>query len=253
LLRVRAGGRRALNRALDRAGLVLVPKPPDERLEPEFLELYERCAPYTMTSRERMYAVWQAVNHVTRAGIPGDVVECGVWRGGSTMLAALTLAARGDADRRLWLYDTFEGMPEPGPLDGPGGYGEDPLAEWTRHQAGDHNEWCYSPLDEVRSNMRATGLPEKRFEFVRGKVEDTIPDAVPDRIAILRLDTDWYESTLHELEHLYPRLSPGGVLLIDDYGHWEGARRAVDEYFARQGVPILLTRVDYSGRVGVKR
>ena len=252
LLRARMGARRALNHVLDRAGLVLVPKPPHERLEPEFTELHARCVPFTMTSRERMYAVWQAVNHATAAGVEGDVVECGVWRGGSTMLAALTLAARGDDRRRLWLYDTFEGMPEPGPNDAAGAYGEDPHAEWAATQNGDHNAWCYSPLDEVRANMAATGLPGDRFRFIQGKVEDTIPGTLPERIAILRLDTDWYESTRHELVHLFPLLAPGGVLLIDDYGYWEGARRAVDEYLAQTGTHLLLSRIDETGRVALK-
>jgi hypothetical protein len=90
------------------------------------------------------------------------------------------------------------------------------------------------------------------MHFVKGKVEDTIPASTPDRIAILRLDTDWYASTRHELEHLYPLLAPGGVLIIDDYGHWEGCRQAVDEYFASRNLQVLLNRVDYTGRIAVK-
>lgn len=231
---------------------MLLPKPAAEFFEPEFLDLYAHCAPYTMTSRERMYALWQAVNHVTASGVEGDIVECGVWRGGSAMLAAMTLAERGDVDRRVWLYDTFEGMPAPGPMDAIGAEGEDPHAEWASRDAGDHNEWCHSPLEEVQANMRATGFPLERIEFVAGKVEETIPATSPERIAVLRLDTDWYESTRHELAHLYPRLAPGGVLLIDDYGHWDGARRAVDEFLAESGTQILLARIDQTGRMGVK-
>jgi hypothetical protein len=119
-------------------------------------------------------------------------------------------------------------------------------------RAGDHNEWFYSPLDEVQANMRRTGLAPERFEFVRGRVEDTIPARLPERIALLRLDTDWYESTRHELIHLFPLLEPGGVLIVDDYGAWEGARRAVDEYFDETGTKILLSRIDETGRIGVK-
>jgi hypothetical protein len=104
----------------------------------------------------------------------------------------------------------------------------------------------------VRANLLSTGLPEDRLELVKGKVEDTIPETVPARISILRLDTDWYASTRHELIHLFPLLEPGGVLIVDDYGHWEGARRAVDEYLAEQDVALLLVRVDDTGRVGVK-
>jgi hypothetical protein len=103
----------------------------------------------------------------------------------------------------------------------------------------------------VRANVARAGYPEKRLHFIKGPVEETIPGTLPDGLALLRLDTDWYESTLHELEHLYPLLSPGGVLIIDDYGHWEGARRAVDEYFADREAP-LLSRIDYTGRIGVR-
>jgi O-methyltransferase len=112
--------------------------------------------------------------------------------------------------------------------------------------------WCYAGLEEVRVNLASTGYPVDRVHFVRGKVEDTIPGTVPEPIALLRLDTDWYESTKHELTHLFPRLVPGGVLIIDDYGHWQGARQATDEYFASARVPLLLHRVDYTGRIAVK-
>jgi hypothetical protein len=107
-------------------------------------------------------------------------------------------------------------------------------------------------LADVQANLRSTGYPPERIHYVVGKVEDTLPQAAPERIAILRLDTDWYESTRHELEHLYPRLTAGGVLIIDDYGHWAGARRAVDEFLARTESAILLNRIDYTGRIGVK-
>jgi hypothetical protein len=87
--------------------------------------------------------------------------------------------------------------------------------------------------------------------LIAGKVEETLPEHAPESIALLRLDTDWYESTRHELEHLFPRVVAGGVLLLDDYGHWKGSRKAVDEYFAAQGITMLLNRVDYTGRLGI--
>jgi hypothetical protein len=111
---------------------------------------------------------------------------------------------------------------------------------------------AYAPLDHVRDNMVRTGYPEQRIHFVKGRVEDTIPAGAPDTISLLRLDTDWYESTRHELTHLFPRLSRGGVVIIDDYGHWRGARRAVDEYFAQHGPSLLLHRIDYTARAAVK-
>ncbi len=112
--------------------------------------------------------------------------------------------------------------------------------------------WCIASLQEVRHNMQATGYPSGQIHYIEGRVEETIPAQIPDSIALLRLDTDWYESTRHELEHLYPRLVEGGVLVLDDYGHWQGARQAVDEYFAQAGHRPLLQRIDYSGRLAVK-
>jgi O-methyltransferase len=217
-------------------------------LPPAFSPLYERCAPYTMTSAERMYALYEAIRYVVAADVAGDVVECGVWRGGSSMLAALTLSHLGTS-RRLWLYDTFEGMPPPGAHDVRYS-GEHAAASLDPAQriAGVSNDWAWATLEDVTSNMGSTGHWD--LELVAGMVEDTIPARVPETISLLRLDTDWYESTRHELEQLYPRLSQGGVLIIDDYGHWKGARRAVDEYFRER--PILLNRIDYTGRIAVK-
>jgi O-methyltransferase len=243
-----------LRRIASRAGYELrrrePPGPPPD-LEPDFLALHDRCKPYTRTSVERMYALYQASRYLVRAAIPGAVVECGVWRGGSTMIAAMALAASGDTSRELWLYDTYEGMSEPTAAD----------RDWRGISAaelmrkGEANKetsvWCYSPVDEVRGNMARTGYPVDRMRFIKGKVEDSIPGQAPAQIALLRLDTDFYESTYHELRHLYPRLAPGGVLIIDDYGHWAGARKATDQYFAELGRPVLLQRIDYTGRMAI--
>ena len=218
--------------------------PPD--LGGGFRTHFDACRPFTLTSAERMYSLQIAVRHVVEAGVPGDLVECGVWRGGSSMLMARVLLELSVSDRRLYLYDTFAGMSEPSLHDGATVRGR-----WREAERANSNDWCYAPLDEVRRNMAATGYPAELIEFVEGKVEESIPARAPEKIALLRLDTDWYESTRHELIHLYPRLSPGGVLIIDDYGHWEGARKAVDEYFAAHG-PVLLHRVDRTARVAQK-
>jgi hypothetical protein len=111
--------------------------------------------------------------------------------------------------------------------------------------------WAYATLEDVKQAMDETAFPAERIHYYKGKVEDTIPEHIPDKISILRLDTDWYESTRHELDHLYPRLSPGGVLLLDDYGWWDGARRAVDEWLEETGHPLLLMRMDV-GRLAIK-
>jgi len=228
------------------------PAPPPPDADAAAAATIRHVQPYTMTSPERLYALIQGVRYISATAIPGDIVECGVWRGGSMMAAARTLIECGDKERELYLFDTFEGMSAPGAkdvdLEGR------PAGELLREQ--DRNDprsaWCYATLDDVQATMAGTGYAAARMHFVKGKVEETIPGSAPARIAILRLDTDWYESTRHELEHLYPRLVPGGVLIIDDYGHWTGCRQAVDEYFAEHKLQVLLNRVDYTGRIAVK-
>jgi O-methyltransferase len=219
----------------------------------DFAPLYASSAPFTMTSAERMFALYKAIEYVEAANIPGDIVECGVWRGGSSRLAAATLMALGSSHRTLHLFDTFEGMPAPSAADVQHSTGEPAanILDRSEREADVNNEWAYAPLSGVQATLAETAYP--RVEFVQGRVEDTLPAAAPREIAVLRLDTDWYESTRHELEHLYPRLVDGGVLIIDDYGYWQGARKAVDEYFGTTGEPILLNRIDDTGRIAIKR
>lgn len=217
-------------------------------MDDTFWPLYTQCREYTMTSPERLYALYKAAEYISAVGIRGDVLECGVWRGGSSMMAALAFSRSGASDRRFFLYDTFSGMSEPTVEDGQVAH-----REWAKRERQEFNTWCYSPVEEVRRNMRATGLPDAAVVLVKGKVEDTLPETAPGEIALLRLDTDWYESTKHTLEHLFPRLTEGGVLIVDDYGYWEGARRAVDEYMTSHGIPSLLHRVDRTGRVAVRQ
>jgi len=222
-------------------------------LEPEFLELVERCREQTMTSIERMYGLYSATRYIVANEIEGDFVECGVWRGGSMMLVALTLLRLGRSDRQLWLYDTFAGMTPPSPEDVQemsGRPANEILAEHPR--SGDDPFWGIAPRTVVERNLSATGYPPARVRIVEGDVLSTIPAEAPTQIALLRLDTDWYASTRHELEQLYPRLVPGGVLIIDDYGYWRGARKATDEYFASLPHRPLLQRIDYTGRMCVK-
>lgn len=226
-----------------------IPRDMDEN----FHELYQKCKPYTMTSVERLYAVYKAVEYIANNKIEGDFVECGVWRGGSSMMMALSLKHFGITDRKLYLYDTFEGMSAPTSEDvSLTGTSADELLSNTSDKLSADSVWCEASLDDVQANLKKTQYPFENLKFVQGKVEDTIPNIIPKQIAILRLDTDWYESTKHELEHLFPLLNKGGVLIIDDYGHWMGARKAVDEYFNKTQTPILLNRSDYTGRIGIK-
>ena len=214
-------------------------------------ELIASVQHLTMTSPERILALVKAVKYLADNRIEGDFVECGVWKGGSMVATANTLISHDDTHRRLWLYDTFEGMSDPTEedVDFMGQTADRLLGEQDRLKS--DSVWCFSPLEQVQSAMQATGYPESLVNFVPGKVEDTLPQTKPNKIALLRLDTDWYESTRCELEHLFPRMVDGAVLIVDDYGHWEGCRRAVDEYFEKHGVRILLNRIDYTGRIGI--
>jgi hypothetical protein len=212
----------------------------------------QAAAPYTLTGPERVAALVEAVRYVVRTGIPGDFVECGVWRGGSVLAMLRTLLELGVTDRDVWLYDTFTHMPRGGPHD-VDMFGVSAAEYHARLDAGESVDpaYDYLPLDEVRGLLADTGYPQERLHFVPGLVEETLPDVIPPTVALLRLDTDYYASTLHELQHLYPRISPGGILLIDDYGHWRGSKQAVDEYLEEHGLPLLLQRIDYSGRLAV--
>jgi O-methyltransferase len=206
---------------------------------------------YTMTSPDRIYALCHALRYLHANGIDGAIVECGVWRGGSIMAAERTLLQLGDTSRPIYLFDTFAGMPQPGHHDVDfAGVSEE--AVWKNNHISAINAPARAGLREVREAVLSVGYPVDQIHFVAGLVEDTIPRQVPDRIALLRLDTDYYESTRHELTHLYPRLAAGGVLIVDDYGHFLGARKAVDEYFTGGAWQPLLNRIDYSGRLIVK-
>jgi hypothetical protein len=216
-----------------------------------FQKLYAPCKPYTLTSAERMYGLYKAVAYIAQNNIPGCLVECGAWRGGSAMMMANTLLHFGIKDRKIYLYDTYGGMSAPTEEDKDikGGKAADLLQQQDIQVA--NSVWCYASIEDVRANMALTGYPSENIIYVKGMVEDTLPAQSPaENMALLRLDTDWYASTLHELNYLYPMLNKEGVLVIDDYGHWQGCRKAVDAYF--EGKKILFHRVDYTGVVAVK-
>lgn len=213
-------------------------------------EIIHKAKPFSLTSSERLLALISAVRFVVRNRIPGAIAECGVWRGGSMIAAAMTLLSEHDSTREIYLYDTFEGMSEPGNFDKrfDGISASDQLSETPKGEG----VWCYSSLDEVRNNLAATGYPAGNLHFVKGKVEDTLPKNNPPQLALLRLDTDWYESTKHELRHLFALLVSGGFLIIDDYGHWQGAQKAVDEFLEASAEKYYLHRIDSTGRMIIK-
>lgn len=230
-------------------------KKPAERPMPsdyddELQQIIRAVRPYTMTGNGKLHALVTAVRYLSRYQIPGDIVECGVWRGGSMHAAVRVLEAAGDTSRDLYLFDTFEGMPPPTEADrrNDGTTAESLLARSSKKAA----VWAHATLEDVQQGFEQFSYSEDKIHFVKGKVEDTIPAQAPEQISLLRLDTDWYESTAHELEHLYPRLVSGGVLMIDDYGYWQGSRKATDEFLERTGEQLMLIRMD-SGRVAIKR
>jgi O-methyltransferase len=249
--------KQALQRLIRRFGFDLIRYSPEANGYPpdftaEQIATIEAVAEYTMTTAERIVALIDAVRYIVSNGIGGDFVECGVWRGGSMMAVARTLLTLDAGDRHLYLYDTFEGMTEPGAVD-VNYRGEDAREQFQKLKIDDTScDWCFASIDDVRRAMASTGYDMEKVHFVKGPVEATVPDNAPERIALLRLDTDWYESTRHELIHFYPRLVRGGVLLLDDYGYWEGARKAVDEYVKENRLSLLLNRIDCTGRVAVK-
>ncbi len=199
-------------------------------------EFYEPVQAYTMTTPQAVTALAQAVERIVLNNIPGALVECGVWKGGSVMAMALVLQALGKT-RDLWLVDTFAGMVAPGPEDG------DLAATAGR---------CVAALPEVRRNVESTGYPPDRIHTLTGDVCLTLPRWRAPALALLRLDTDWYASTRCELEYLWPHLASGGCLIVDDYHCWPGSQRAVDEYFAEHG-PLTLTPLDHVAVMGWKR
>jgi len=221
-------------------------------IDAEEKEIIDSVVKFTLTNPERIVSLIRAIKHIETYDIDGDIVECGVWKGGSIMAVLKTLKNLNNLDRKIYLYDTFEGMSEPTEID-KSYRGESA----SNAYAGKDETWdrieCLSPLEEVKENVYGIGYPRENVFFIKGKVEDTIPNVkIPEKISILRLDTDWYESTLHEMEYLFPRLVKGGIIIIDDYGHWAGCRKAVDEYLEKNKLQLFLNRIDYTCRMGVK-
>jgi O-methyltransferase len=224
--------------------------PPD--FERQYIEIIERVSPYTITSPERIYTLIQSVQYILRSEVKGDFLECGVYKGGSMMTIALTLMAEGVTDRDLYLFDTFDMVPVPDARD-INIYGK-PALEWFSENN------CFevslksvnASVVNVKQNMAMTGYPMERMHFIEGLVENTIPEKAPKSVALLRLDTDWYQSTIHELTNLYPNVTPKGIVIVDDYGYYTGAREAVDEYFQKNNMMPFLHRIDDTGRLIIK-
>jgi len=208
---------------------------------------------FTMTSVARLVNTLKSCKYVVQNNIPGDFVECGVWRGGHGILAKKIFERMGSS-KKVWMYDTFEGMAEPTEYDVNAKTKELAKAKYQVAIKDTHVDWCYASLEDVKKCCQVSGIDINSIKFIKGDVCNTLNDPAnrPDKIAVLRLDTDWYKSTKTELELLYPTLSNSGVLIIDDYGHWQGSRKAVDEYFANSEYKPLFNVVDYTGRSAIK-
>jgi O-methyltransferase len=189
----------------------------------------------TMVGLARLDNVQQCVMTVVADGVPGDLIETGVWRGGTAIFMRAVLEVAGDAERRVWLADSFEGLPAPN------------VARYPADAALDLSvfEALAVGLDQVQSNFRRFGLLDERVCFLPGWFKDTLPDAPIQRLAVLRLDGDYYESTMDALVPLYPRLSPGGFVIVDDYLKIPACRQAVDEYRSEHGIVDPLLTIDH--------
>lgn len=204
----------------------------------EFSSLYRQVRTHTMCSNARLRGLYRALLGVVNRDIPGDIVECGSARGGSAALMALTLRGL-NVKRKLWLFDTFDGLPAP--------TSQDPDFELADLFTGT----CVGTLDEVRGLFHRLNIADN-VEFVEGLFQETLPVTPVSRIAVLHIDGDWYESVRVCLNSLYYKVVPGGVIQLDDYGYWKGARKAVDEFLDQRGIQAPLHRLDYSGRFLIK-
>jgi len=215
-------------------------------------EVLSAVREYTMTSAARVVSLVRAVDYLVSERIPGDFVECGVAAGGSVMAMAIRLKMLGAADRRIWLYDTFAGMSEPTDEDR-GRFGEPAAARYHKRLKDGVSTWINHPLEQVKAAVSTTGYPEHLIEYVKGKVEDTLPERRPHALALLRMDTDWHASTAAEMEYLWPLLAPGGIAIADDYYRWRGSRKAIDEYLSTRRIRVFWARIDEHAAIAVKQ
>lgn len=200
---------------------------------------YEIVKPFSMTSFERIVELFNCLEYIRLNEIEGDIVECGVWKGGN-ILGIMEYLDYYNIDKKIWLYDTFEGMTKP-----------DEDYDLNGNHASNMPHMpvvlAYSPITEVKENLKKSKYKKENLNYIIGDVSDTLlnPINIPKKISLLRLDTDWYKSTKDELNFLYPNLVDNGVLIVYDYGHWKGSKKAVDEYF--EGKNIQIDYIDYTG------
>ena len=216
-------------------------------------EIYKLISHNTMVAPDPIYSLMTSVRYIVENEIEGDFVECGTWRGGCSMAIALTLIDLGATDRIIWVYDTFAGMTKPSFMDVTNDKQRTSAEALMRNNAAD--ALLSAPkdsLEAVKANLYSTGYPPQNLRFIEGDVLDTLQSKTPKLACLLRLDTDWYESTCKELEVLYPILTEGGVCIVDDYGAWAGSKQAVDEYFIKYSPRPLMHATNWTVRTWIK-
>lgn len=208
---------------------------------------------FSMTTEIRIYSLIQSLKYIKYKNIKGDFVECGVWKGGNIILFKKFLEKHfKQEDRQIYAYDTYEGMNKPSDFD----YNLQNRKKAKKLLLDDKNKttniWGIYGLDQVKTNLINNTDNLDNINFIKGEVEKTLnlEKNLPSKISILRLDTDWYESTKKELEVLYDRVTSGGIIIIDDYGHWGGSKKAVDEFFKNKYV--WMHYIDYACRLIIK-
>jgi len=217
------------------------------------IKLMDICSKYSMTGYDRLFFLIQSINYVHSNKVLGDFVECGVWKGGNLILFQ-KMINKLNIKKKIYAFDTFEGMTKPLEVDRMlhNGLKAKDLMIQELKDKNNTNIHCYSPLNEVIDNFKKNTLNSKNLICVKGPVEKTLKQKnnLPKKISILRLDTDFYESTKIELEVLFPLLENNGILIIDDYGCWKGAKKAVDEYFLNK--KFTMFKIDITGRFIIK-
>jgi O-methyltransferase len=208
---------------------------PRNREDEEIKAAVSRIAPaFTMVGVTRLRRLVEHASTLTTERIEGAIVECGTWRGGSLALLSWAFRRSGDP-RELWAFDSFEGVPPPGPNDPP-----------SAHR-GFSEGWCAATATDVKAAIRSLGGDDAAVRIVPGWLEHTLPRADVGRIALLNVDVDWYDSVMVVLDHLYDRLVPGGIINFDDYGRWSGCDRAVDDFAKRRGLQLTIHRTGRHG------
>lgn len=193
---------------------------------------------FTMIGDKRLNNIQFCVENVLKNNIAGDLIETGVWEGGATILMRAILKVNGDTNRKVWVADSFQGLPKPNISLYPADVAWQKIGELS---------YLSVSLDKVKSNFAHFGLLDSQVIFLKGWFKDSLPTAPIEKLAVLRLDGDLYESTIDALIHLYPKLSIGGYIIIDDYGHWPSCAQAINDYRKLHNIDDVMEKIDYTG------